>query len=405
MTNAASMDIVVLGLSITSSWGNGHATTYRGLVRELRARGHRVLFLERDVPWYAENRDMPHPPGCRTMLYEDLGDLRDRFASDVRDADLVIVGSYVPEGVAVGDWVTRVARGVTAFYDIDTPVTLAKLERGDEEYLSPALIPRYDMYLSFTGGPTLRRIERQYGAPTARPLYCSVDPALYFPMTAQMRWDLGYMGTYSDDRQPTLDALLVQPAQADTQGQFVVAGPQYPDAIEWPANVERITHLPPREHRAFYNAQRYTLNVTRAHMVAAGYSPSVRLFEAAACGTPIISDQWDGLDSFFLLDEEILCARNAADVLRYLHEIPDEQRRAIGARARERVLAEHTSAHRAAELEGYVLELRGTASSARSAGGGGEDDEAAATPRVGPLEGARGRDSRARTVVSQPSPP
>jgi spore maturation protein CgeB len=404
MTAEPALDIVILGLSITSSWGNGHATTYRGLVRELKARGHRVLFLERDVPWYAENRDLPHPPYCRTVLYQNVSDLKRRFAGAVREADLVIVGSYVPEGVRVGEWVTRTASGVTAFYDIDTPVTLAKLERGDTEYLAPALVSRYDMYLSFTGGPTLRHIERKYGAPTARPLYCSVDQTLYYPEPAEIRWDLGYMGTYSDDRQPTLDALLNEPAREWTQGRFVVAGPQYPDAIAWPANVTRELHVPPRAHRAFYNAQRYTLNVTRAHMVAAGYSPSVRLFEAAACGVPIISDTWEGLETLFVPDEEILTARRGEDVLRVLRDIPERERRAIGARARERVLAEHTAAHRAAELEEYVLELRGAAAARPRTAAGGRNDESAATSRVGPDEGARGGDRRARPVVPQPAP-
>jgi spore maturation protein CgeB len=197
--------------------------------------------------------------------------------------------------VRVGEWVTRTASGVTAFYDIDTPVTLAKLARGDHEYLSPALVPRYDMYLSFTGGPTLERIERVYGAPTAHALYCSVDPELYYPERRRLRWDIGYMGTYSDDRQATLDRLLLEPARKAAESRFVVAGPQYPKTIRWPANVDRVPHLPPRKHRAFYNAQRLTLNVTRADMIAAGWSPSVRLFEAAACATPIVSDAWEGL--------------------------------------------------------------------------------------------------------------
>src|SRR3990170_1331251 len=130
------MRIVIIGLSITSSWGNGHATTYRGLVRELAARGHDVLFLERDVPWYAENRDLPHPPFGQTSLYSSLVELKDRWTRPIREADFVIVGSYVPQGVAVGEWVTSVATGPVAFYDIDTPVTLAKLDRGDTEYLS-----------------------------------------------------------------------------------------------------------------------------------------------------------------------------------------------------------------------------------------------------------------------------
>ncbi len=351
------MKIVILGLSITSSWGNGHATTWRGLVRELAARGHDVLFLERDVPWYAANRDLPQPPFGRTTLYASLAELKERFARDVRAADCVIVGSYVPDGVAVGEWVTNTATGRTAFYDIDTPITLAKLERGDYEYISPELIPRYNLYLSFTGGPTLARLEQQYGAPAAYALYCSFDPALYYPESGELAYDLGYMGTYSDDRQPPLERLLLEPARRWEVGRFVVAGPQYPASIEWPPNVARIEHLPPAQHRAFYNRQRFTLNITRADMIRAGWSPSVRLFEAAACAVPIISDYWPGLDRLFEPGREILVADSAADILRYLREIPDDERRAIGERARARALAQHTAAHRAAELEGYLLNV------------------------------------------------
>jgi spore maturation protein CgeB len=349
------LSIVILGLSITSSWGNGHATTYRGLVRELARRGHDVLFLERDVPWYAENRDLGASFG-KVRLYASLEELKDRFGAAIRKADLVIVGSYVPEGVPVGRWVLHEARGVTAFYDIDTPVTLAKLQRRDYEYLSPDLIPRWDLYLSFTGGPLLRRLEHAHGAKAARALYCSVDPEAYFPEAAECRWDLGYMGTYSDDRQPKVETLLCAPARACPEGRFVVAGPQYPSTIEWPANVERIEHLPPGEHRRFYNAQRWTLNVTRAAMVRTGWSPSVRLFEAAACGVPIISDAWDGLETIFRPGEEILVARSAEACTAIVSTTPDRERRLIGGRARARVLAEHTAARRALELEGYVAE-------------------------------------------------
>ena len=237
------MKIVILGLSITSSWGNGHATTYRGLVRELAARGHDVLFLERDQPWYANNRDLPRPPYGRTRLYGSVGELRTGYGMEVRAADAVIVGSFVPEGVAVGEWVNEQAQGVTAFYDIDTPVTLAKLAADDCEYLSPDLIPVYELYLSFTGGPVLEDIQLRYGSPAAHPLYCSVDPEWYYPeATTPAYWDLGYLGTYSPDRQPTLERLLLEPARDHPEARMVVAGPQYPTDVQWPANVERIAH-------------------------------------------------------------------------------------------------------------------------------------------------------------------
>jgi spore maturation protein CgeB len=287
-----------------------------------------------------------------------LEELRDGYARDVRDADLVVVGSYVPDGVDIGEWVCSTARGVTAFYDIDTPITLEKIALDECDYLSADLIALYDIYLSFTGGPTLELLEEEYGSPLARALYCSVDSEQYFPERCSKKWALGYLGTFGEDRQPKLNSLLLAPATMWPGGRFVVAGPQYPQGIRWPANVERITHLSPAKHRAFYNSQRFTLNVTRAAMVLAGFSPSVRLFEAAACGTPIISDDWPGLSTLFRLGEEIFVAKSACEVLEILQEIPEDAARDIGSRARERVLREHTSAHRAAELETIIAAAR-----------------------------------------------
>ena len=350
------MRVVVLGLSITSSWGNGHATTYRGLLRELARRGHEVTFLERDVPWYAAHRDLPNPVFCATRLYPSPDELERRFSGLVARADAVILGSYVPDGVRVGEWLCATAKGLKAFYDIDTPVTLAKLARGEHEYLAPGLIPSLDLYLSFTGGPTLRRLEDELGAPMARALYCSVDEAAYRPLEVPVRFDLGYLGTYSADRQPKVEALLLGPARAMPEARFAVAGAQYPPEVDWPENVERAEHLAPPDHPAFYAAQRFTLNVTRADMVAAGWSPSVRLFEAGACGVPVVSDAWDGLDALFRPGEEILLAEWPEDVLRLLRDLPEERRRAVGAAARAKVLARHTAAVRARELEAHLLE-------------------------------------------------
>jgi spore maturation protein CgeB len=351
-----SLDIVILGLSITSSWGNGHATTYRGLIRELTRKGHHVTFLERDVPWYASNRDLPHPSFCRTELYDDLEELRSKYAELIKYADLVIVGSYVPEGVTIGEFVNLIAEGVTAFYDIDTPVTLAKLQNGDFEYLNPSLIPSYDIYLSFTGGPTLQRLENEYCSPMARALYCSFDPELYFPEEQPKQWDLGYLGTFSHDRQAPLQKLMIDAAGQLRENKFVVAGPQYPSSIKWPHNVERIEHCPPADHREFYNSQRFTMNITRADMIRAGYSPSVRLFEAAACGAPIISDYWEGIESIFVPGTEILISTSENETIKYLTDIPEEKRKQIGSAARAKVLNHHTAAHRATELENYYKE-------------------------------------------------
>ncbi|MGI0106116.1 CgeB family protein [Salinimicrobium sp. WS361] len=351
------MKFVIIGLSVTSSWGNGHATTYRALLKELKALGHDILFLEKDVPWYSPHRDMPAPDFCKVGLYKTNEELKTDYKKEVAEADVVIVGSYVQQGVEVGNWAIETANGVTAFYDIDTPVTLAKLERKDYEYLDPNIIPKYDLYLSFSGGPILKHLEDHYGSPMARALYCSVDPDLYYPEDQPKDFKLGYLGTYSDDRQPTVEELLNKPAANFFSEKFVVAGPQYPEDYEWSKNVERIDHLPPAEHRKFYNSQEFTLNVTRQDMIKAGYSPSVRLFEAAACGVPIISDYWDGIHSIFDQGTEILIARSSDEVEEYFRNTLESQRKEIGENARQKVLKSHTARARAKELINYVKEV------------------------------------------------
>lgn len=356
--NTDNLDIVIIGLSLSSSWGNGHATTYRSLIKGLHKEGHKVTFLEQNVPWYASNRDLTSSPHCRLRFYEGPEELKRDHADTIGDADLVIVGSYVQQGVAVGEWVTSLASGITAFYDIDTPVTLTKLDKGDYEYITPKLIPEYDLYLSFSGGKALKRLTEVYNAPAARPLYCSVDPDLYYPDPQPVKWQMGYLGTYSDDRQPGLNRLLLDVAEKQPEKSFVVAGPQYPSDISWPGNVERIEHLPPREHRRFYNQQRFTLNITRDAMVESGFSPSVRLFEAAACATPIISDHWEGLETLFRPDEEIFIARSSNEVHKFLKDTSEEDRQHMGQRACERVLEEHSSRERARQLIHYVRELK-----------------------------------------------
>ncbi|MDX1752740.1 MAG: glycosyltransferase [Salinimicrobium sediminis] len=352
------MKFVIIGLSVTSSWGNGHATTYRALLKELNALGHDILFLEKDVPWYSPHRDMPAPDFCSLGLYKTNEELKADYAKQIAEADVVIVGSYVQQGVEVGNWAIETATGVTAFYDIDTPVTLAKLEREDYEYLDPEIISKYDLYLSFSGGPILKHLEEHYGSPLARALYCSVDPDLYFPEDREKKWKMGYLGTYSDDRQPTVEELLNKPAAQFTSDRFVVAGPQYPEDYKWASNVERINHLPPAEHRKFYNSQEFTLNVTRQDMIKAGYSPSVRLFEAAACGVPIISDYWDGIYSIFEQGTEILIAESSEDVEKYFRNISEKERKQIGETARQKVMKSHTAKARAKELVNYVKEVR-----------------------------------------------
>lgn len=356
---SAPPDIVVLGLSLSSSWGNGHATTYRGLIRGLSALGHRVLFLERDVEWYRSHRDLGQPDFCEIGYYDDLDALETRFGAAIARADAVIVGSYVPEGIAVIDRLVSLKPARLCFYDIDTPITLAALERDDCAYLTRRQVPVFDDYFSFTGGPTLARLRLAFGARRAHELYCSVDAERYRPTGEPIRWDLGYLGTFSPDRQPMLETLLLEPARQLPQMRFVVAGPQYPGNIDWPANVERIEHLAPAEHASFYSRQRFTLNVTRADMVTAGWSPSVRLFEAAACAAPILSDPWPGLDSLLPDGQAILVMHSTAEVVEALTGMGEAKRRRLGQAARRRILARHTGIERARHLVALLDELPG----------------------------------------------
>lgn len=346
-------DLIVFGLSVSSSWGNGHATTYRGLLKAYAARGQRVLFLEREQPWYKAHRDLTHSDAFTLAFYDEFEEI-DAYRTCIEEASAVMVGSYTPDAVRIGKYVHQHAKGVTIFYDIDTPVTLDLLEHGRCDYLSRELIPAYDLYLSFTGGPTLDDLEKTYRAATARALYCSVDHEAYRPAGAAPHYDLGYLGTYSPDRQSALERLLLEPARRAPHLSFVVGGSQYPESMDWPDNVTRVDHVPPSEHPAFYGACRFTLNVTRADMVKAGYSPSVRLFEAAACGAPIISDMWKGLDIFFAPWTEIAFAAQTEDILRLLQDTSESTRLAMVERARTKVLSAHTAAHRAAELQAYI---------------------------------------------------
>ena len=352
------MRIVIFGLSISSSWGNGHATTFRALARALHSRGHSIVFFEKDVEWYTSNRDLPEPGFCKLRLYEEWKDVRAEARRELDAADVAIVGSYFPDGVAAMEAMLDSRAAVRTFYDIDTPITLAALrERGSTSYLEARQLAALDVYFSFTGGPTLAELEENFGVRRAVPLYCSFDPERYCssPRLQRFACAMSYMGTYAPDRQPKLEELLFSAARALPQEKFIVAGPQYPRGIAWPANVRRIVHLNPRWHASLYSSSRLTLNVTRREMVQAGYSPSVRLFEAAACGAAIASDNWPGLESFFRPGREILLPATAEEMVRYLCELDEDELRAIGAAAQRRVLRSHTSEQRAREFEDAVL--------------------------------------------------
>jgi spore maturation protein CgeB len=353
------MKLVVFGLTISSSWGNGHATLLRALFRQLIARGHYIVFFERDVPYYADHRDLHELPGGKLNLYREWQDALPIAQRELADADVAMVTSYCPDGIAASELVWS-SNALRVFYDMDTPVTLANLCAGKPlTYVDSRGLGDYDLVLSFTGGGALTWLEEEMAARKVAPLYGSVDPDLYQRVTPNeyYRADFSYMGTYAADRQAALDRLFIQPAHQLPNERFVIGGAQYPQEFPWSENIFFVRHLPPPEHPAFFSSSRLTLNVTRDTMKSMGWCPSGRLFEASACGTPIVSDVWDGLDEFFTPGEEILIADSTEDALNAL-QLSDNELTGIATSARERTLTEHSSARRAEQLEELLINAR-----------------------------------------------
>jgi len=357
------MQITIFGLTISSSWGNGHATPYRAIIRALYRLGHRVHFFEKDVPYYSSRRDFRPGDYCDLTLYPDWDTVRDRALAVAAESDVVITASYLPEGRRINNEVLNLAHPLRVFYDLDTPVTLEHLRRGDVEYLSGNQLPEFDLVLSFTGGQVLAGLEQEYGARMVRPLYGCVDPDDYRRVEpdSNFRCDLSYMGTYSAGRQAKLDELFLEAARRHPEKLFLLAGPLYPWEWQWPENVLRAEHISPADHARFYSSSRITLNLTRSEMAANGWCPSGRFFEAAACGTPLITDAWEGLESFFDPQHDIRVVARADDVEEALG-LPDQDLAAMAARARARTLDEHTGLVRARQLLVYLEEARSSMS-------------------------------------------
>ena|SRR5581483_5892701 len=361
-----SLKITIFGLTLSSSWGNGHATPYRAIIRALDRQGHKVVFYEKDVDYYARRRDFSQWRHCDLVLYGRWEDIRREAMDNAATSDAVIVASYCPDGARISDEVLDLWRPVRIFYDLDTPITVTNLRRGNLGYLCRDQIPQFDLYLSFTGGGILDELETVWGARRARTLHGCVDPDMY-PRVAesdQFRGDFSYMGTYAADRQAKLDALFLEPARRLKNQQFLLAGSLYPAGWQWPQNVRRFEHIAPADHPAFYSSSRITLNITRGEMARAGYCPSGRFFEAASCGTTIFTDNWEGLDSFFTPGEEIVAVSDADDVVRAL-QLPDGELKEIARRARQRTLDEHTGERRAEELLRWIAEASHPAHFAR----------------------------------------
>jgi spore maturation protein CgeB len=350
------MNLVIFGLTMSSAWGNGHATLWRGLCRALHERGNRVTFFERDVPYYASHRDMTDPAWCDLRLYSDWSDVVTVAHRSASEADVAIVTSYCPDARAASRVILESSGPLKVFYDLDTPVTLSRLaEDGQIDYLPERGLGAFDLVLSYTGGPALDALRQRLGARAVAPLYGSVDPLCHRPVDVDpsRRADFSYLGTYSADRQDALDRFFLEPARRRPHLRFTLAGSQYPDTFPWPPNIFYLSHMPPHDHASFFSSSALTLNVTRGPMKEMGFCPSGRLFEAAACGTPLLTDWWQGLDEFFEPGTEILVATTTDDVTSAL-DLGSQDLAAIASAARARTLDCHTAAHRAATLEELV---------------------------------------------------
>jgi spore maturation protein CgeB len=347
------MRLVIFGLTVSSSWGNGHATIWRGLCGALARRGHQITFFERDVPYYAAHRDLQNNIDTyHLILYSGWNEIKAYASEAVATADSAIVTSYCPDALAAADLILDSSAAVRVFYDLDTPVTLERFRtEGSVDYLPPYGLEPFDLVLSYAGGRALDELRQHLGARRVAALYGSVDPEVHKPVGSDSyyRSDLSYLGTYAADRQPTLEQLFLEPAKRSPAKRFLVGGALYPKDFPWSDNIAFVSHVPPPQHPAFYSSSKLTLSVTRAAMAEIGYCPSGRLFEAAACETPVLSDAWDGLEEFFEPGREILMASSASDVEEFLALSPEELR-SLGCAARERVLAEHTADHRSQQL-------------------------------------------------------
>jgi len=348
------MHFVIFGLTVSSSWGNGHATLWRGLLKAMGRRGHTATFYERDVPYYASTRDgWPTPKGITIRFFDSFKSIREEIESDLARADVALVTSYCHDGSAASQMVFESKVAVSAFYDLDTPVTLDAVHSGERVgYLPDDGLAKFNVVLSYTGGRALEELRSHLGATEVAPLYGWADPETHAPAAsmAEFRSTLSYLGTYAADRQQALEELFIAPARALPEERFVIGGAQYPDAFPWSENIFFVRHLPPACHSSFFCSSRATLSVTRRAMAKYGYCPSGRLFEATACGTPLLSDTWEGLETFFTSGSEILPVRTQGDVVAAL-SLSDCELIRIGEAARARTLAHHTAEHRVSELE------------------------------------------------------
>ncbi len=362
------MRVAFFGSSLVSAYWNGAATYYRGIVRALSERGHDVTFYEPDAYERQRHRDIPDPEWARVVVYggERAEDALAALAQ-AAGADLVVKAS----GVGVFDELLerealalRRPGTLVAFWDVDAPATLDRLARNPADPFA-ALVPRYDLVLTYGGGDPVVRGYLARGARACVPVYNALDPETHHPVPEDPRFEaaLSLLANRLPDREARVSEFFLRAAEQAGDSRFLLGGAGW-DARELPANVRHVGHVYTRDHNAFHGTPRLVLNVSRESMARYGFSPATRVFEAAGAGACIVTDAWQGIELFLEPGLEVLVAENGAGVAEAVRSVPLALARRIGGAARRRVLAQHTYAHRAAQLEA-VLEGRSSGAEAR----------------------------------------
>jgi spore maturation protein CgeB len=356
------LDIAFFGSSLVSAYWNGAATYYRGIVRALHGRGHRVTFYEPDAYGRQEHRDIPNPDWARVVVYS--GETEDgplQAVEDARQADLVVKAS----GIGIFDGLLERAvlelqrpQTLVVFWDVDAPATLDRVERDPTDPFRP-LIQRYDLVLTYGGGNPVARAYEALGARGCVPVYNALDPATHFTVPPEPRFDgeLGFLGNRLPDREARVEEFFIAAAEALPEHAFLLGGSGWGDK-RLPANIRYVGHVYTRDHNPFNCTPKAVLNVNRESMARYGFSPPTRVFEAAGAGACLITDAWEGIDLFLEPDREVLVAGSGAEVAQQLSSLTAVAARRIGRAAQQHLLAEHTYDHRAAQVETLLGVLR-----------------------------------------------
>ncbi|MGK4002422.1 glycosyltransferase [Sorangium sp. So ce1036] len=353
------LDIAFFGSSLVSAYWNGAATYYRGVIRALAARGHRVTFHEPDAYDRQKHRDIDDPPWARVVVYSgtDAAEPRRLVEQAARTADVVVKAS----GVGVFDELLEAEVAAldrpgltTVFWDVDAPATLERVRASPKDPFR-AQIPRYDLVFTYGGGDPVVRGYEALGARRCAPIYNALDPETHFEVAPDPRFDcdLALLANRLPDRERRVEEFFLRPAAALPERRFLLGGSGWQDRA-LPPNVRCVGHVYTADHNALNASARAVLNVARDSMASVGFSPATRVFEAAGAAACLITDAWEGIELFLEPGTEVLVARSGDEVAELLGALTPARARAIGQAAKRRVLAEHTYAERARQVEALL---------------------------------------------------